>query len=147
MTPLVRRIMGVETEYGITNVMDSARRLGRMKSPASFCPIVEEYRSSNIYTSNGSRLYLDVGAHPEIATAECDSLHQLLAYDRAGDVTVHKLATQAEETLAERGVGGRVYLLKNNTDSMGNSYGCHENYLVSRDIPLKALGAQLLPFW
>ncbi|WP_273351853.1 Pup--protein ligase [Corynebacterium resistens] len=147
MTALVRRIMGVETEYGITNVMDSARRLGPDEiSRQLFAPIVEEYRSSNIYTSNGSRLYLDVGAHPEIATAECDSLHQLLAYDRAGDVTVQKLAKQAEETLAERGVGGRVYLLKNNTDSMGNSYGCHENYLVSRDIPLKALGAQLLPF-
>lgn len=147
MTALVRRIMGVETEYGITNVMDSARRLGPDEiSRQLFAPIVEEHRSSNIYTSNGSRLYLDVGAHPEIATAECDSLHQLLAYDRAGDFTVHKLAEQAEETLAERGVGGRVYLLKNNTDSMGNSYGCHENYLVSRDIPLKALGAQLLPF-
>ena len=147
MTALTRRIMGVETEYGITNVMDSARRLGPDEiSRQLFAPIVEEYRSSNIYTSNGSRLYLDVGAHPEIATAECDSLHQLLAYDRAGDLTVHELATQAEATLAERGVGGRVYLLKNNTDSMGNSYGCHENYLVSRDIPLKALGAQLLPF-
>lgn len=147
MTALVRRIMGVETEYGITNVMDSARRLGPDEiSRQLFAPIVEEFRSSNIYTSNGSRLYLDVGAHPEIATAECDSLHQLIAYDRAGDVTVHDLAEKAETVLAERGVGGRVYLLKNNTDSMGNSYGCHENYLVSRDIPLKALGAQLLPF-
>lgn len=147
MTALTRRIMGVETEYGITNVMDSARRLGPDEiSRQLFAPIVEKYRSSNIYTSNGSRLYLDVGAHPEIATAECDSLHQLLAYDRAGDLTVHELAKQAEDTLAERGIGGRVYLLKNNTDSMGNSYGCHENYLVSRDIPLKALGAQLLPF-
>lgn len=147
MTALVRRIMGVETEYGITNVMDSARRLGPDEiSRQLFAPIVEEFRSSNIYTLNGSRLYLDVGAHPEIATAECDSLHQLLAYDRAGDYTVHELAVRAEQTLADRGVGGRVYLLKNNTDSMGNSYGCHENYLVSRNIPLKALGAQLLPF-
>ncbi|MFM9082959.1 MAG: proteasome accessory factor PafA2 family protein, partial [Actinomycetota bacterium] len=26
-----------------------------------------------------------------------------------------------------------VYLFKNNTDSAGNSYGCHENYLTGRD--------------
>ena len=139
--------MGLETEYGITNVMESSRRLGPDEiSRQLFSPIVEKYRSSNIYADNASRLYLDVGAHPEIATAECDSLHQLITYDRAGDMLVQQLATEAEQALADKGVGGSVYLLKNNTDSLGNSYGCHENYLVSRDIPLRSLGAQLLPF-
>ncbi|HIW94914.1 MAG TPA: Pup--protein ligase [Candidatus Corynebacterium gallistercoris] len=139
--------MGLETEYGITNVMSSSRRLGPDEiSRQLFSPIVERHRSSNIYSDNASRLYLDVGAHPEIATAECDSLHQLIAYDRAGDAQVHELAVQAERALADKGIGGQIYLLKNNTDSLGNSYGCHENYLVSRDISLKSLGTQLLPF-
>lgn len=143
----IRRIMGVETEYGITNVLKGTRRLGPDEiSRQLFAPVVEKYRSSNIYTSNASRLYLDVGAHPEIATAECDSLHQLIAYDRAGDEMVHDLAAQAEESLADSGIGGSVYLLKNNTDSMGNSYGCHENYLISRSILLKSLSSHLLPF-
>lgn len=143
----VRRIMGLETEYGITNVLDGTRRLGPDEvSRLLFSPIVEKYRSSNIFTENASRLYLDVGAHPEIATAECDSLHQLLAYDRAGDELVQQLASRAEEELAGNGVGGHVFLLKNNTDSMGNSYGCHENYLISRNVLLKHLSSQLLPF-
>ncbi len=143
----VRRIMGLETEYGITNVLNSARRMGPDEIARElFEPITREYRSSNIYTSNASRLYLDVGSHPEIATAECDSLHQLIAYDRAGEATLHEMAVDAESRLAERGVGGQIYLLKNNTDSLGNSYGCHENYLISRKVPLKALSKQLLPF-
>lgn len=143
----VRRIMGLETEYGITNILDSARRLGPDEIARElFEPITREFRSSNIYTNNASRLYLDVGAHPEIATAECDSLHQLVAYDRAGDLTLHRMAVEAEQRLEKRGIGGQVFLLKNNTDSLGNSYGCHENYLIGRDVPLKALGAQLLPF-
>ena len=29
-------------------------------------------RSSNVFTRGGARLYLDVGSHPEFATAECD---------------------------------------------------------------------------
>ena len=142
MTAIRRRIMGLETEYGIANMQDSSRRLGPDEIARTlFAPVVEEHRSSNIYTENASRLYLDVGAHPEFATAECDSLHQLIAYDRSGDLMFHELADRAEQA-----VGGKVYLLKNNTDSLGNSYGCHENYLVSRDVPLKGLSKQLLPF-
>ncbi|AWT26223.1 Pup--protein ligase [Corynebacterium provencense] len=142
-----RRITGLETEFGITSVLDSHRRLGPDEVARHlFAPVVEEHRSSNIYWPNASRVYLDVGAHPEYATAECDSLHQLVTYDRVGEVIFNRLAVACEESLARRGVGGRVYLLKNNTDSVGNSYGCHENYLVGREMPLKALSAQLLPF-
>lgn len=142
-----RRITGLETEFGITSVLDSHRRLGPDEvARYLFAPVVEKYRSSNIYWRNASRVYLDVGAHPEFATAECDSLHQLVTYDRAGEMIFHQLAANCEASLAERGIGGKVYLLKNNTDSIGNSYGCHENYLVGREMPLKALSAQLLPF-
>lgn len=142
-----RRIMGLETEFGITSVLDSHRRLGPDEVARHlFAPVVEKHRSSNVYWHNASRVYLDVGAHPEYATAECDSLHQLLAHDRAGDLIFHRLAEDCEAALGQRDIGGKVYLLKNNTDSIGNSYGCHENYLVGRDVSLKGLSAQLLPF-
>ncbi|WPF67188.1 MULTISPECIES: Pup--protein ligase [unclassified Corynebacterium] len=136
---MLRRIFGIETEYGLSTGQrglspeDLAREL--------FRPVVEEYSSSNVFLRNASRLYLDVGAHPEIATAECDSLPQLIAHERAGDAVVDNLARRAEESL-----GTPIYLFKNNLDSVGNSYGCHENYLISRGTVLKTLGRQLLAF-
>ena len=142
-----RRIMGVETEFGV-----AAYRAGEaVLTPEEvarylFRPVVAEHRSSNIFTSNASRLYLDVGSHPEFATAECDSVTQLLNYDKSGELMFNRLARQAEEALAADGIAGDVYLFKNNVDSQGNSYGTHENYLVSRDLVLKSFGKQLLPF-
>lgn len=143
-----RRIMGIETEYGITA---SASHGQRVMSPDEiarvlFRPIVSKYSSSNIFSPNASRLYLDVGSHPEVATAECDSLSQLIAYERAGDAMVNRMAVQAEEALAAEGEERAVYLFKNNVDSAGNSYGCHENYLIGRHVVLKDLGKALLPF-
>lgn len=143
-----RRIVGVETEYGITavpadpNVKLTVDEIARYL----FRPIVARYNSSNIFTLNGSRLYLDVGSHPEIATAECDSLTQVLNYDRAGDRMVDDLARSAEQALGADGIDAKVFLFKNNVDSVGNSYGCHENYLVGRHLPLRTLGKLLLPF-
>src|SRR5690606_39327893 len=79
-----------------------------------------------------SRLYLDVGSHPEYATAECDDLGQLVAHDKAGERILEDLLADAERRLADEGIGGDIFLFKNNTDSAGNSYGCHENYPVGR---------------
>ncbi|MDU0477691.1 Pup--protein ligase [Staphylococcus chromogenes] len=146
---LVRRIKGIETEYGISCV--TADPKVKPWSPDDiarflFRPVVEIYASSNVFTTNAARLYLDVGSHPEYATAECDSITQLLNYERAGDRILNDLAIQAESALAERQIDARVYLFKNNVDSQGNSYGCHENYLVSRSAALRTLGKQLLPF-
>lgn len=136
--------MGIETEYGITT---NPRKLGPDETArVLFRPVVDQWASSNIFTHNASRLYLDVGSHPEVATAECDSIYQLLAYDRAGDRIVDDLGVQAEQALKREGADTQIYLFKNNLDSVGNSYGCHENYLVSRTIVLKTLGLTLLPF-
>ena len=142
-----RRIMGVETEFGVTafehgKVVLTPEEISRYL----FRPVVAEHRSSNIFTDNASRLYLDVGSHPEYATAECDSITQLLNYDKAGEVIFSDLATQAEQALERDRVGGKVFLFKNNVDSKGNSYGTHENYLISRELALKSFGMQLLPF-
>ena len=143
-----RRIMGIETEYGITASASDGQRVMSPDEIARvlFRPIVSTYSSSNIFSPNASRLYLDVGSHPEIATAECDSLSQLIAYERAGDAMVNRMAVQAEEALADEGEKRAVYLFKNNVDSAGNSYGCHENYLIGRHVVLKDLGKALLPF-
>lgn len=147
MAIFTRRIMGIETEYGITCMDRSNRKLGADEiARYMFRPVIDTWGSSNIFHPNASRLYLDVGSHPEVATAECDSLTQLVAYDRAGDEIVDELARTAEESLAKEGIDGQVYLFKNNLDSIGNSYGCHENYLVGREVVLKKLGKQLLPF-
>jgi len=133
--PPARRIIGVETEYGITcaptgdglpplDADHAAREL--------FEPVVQRSRSSNVFTRGGARLYLDVGSHPEFATAECDRLEDLLAQDRAGELVMADLAQQANARLSAAGVPGRIHLLKNNLDAEGNGFGCHENYLVRR---------------
>ncbi|GAC56101.1 proteasome accessory factor A [Gordonia hirsuta DSM 44140 = NBRC 16056] len=142
-----RRIMGIETEFGITCTMDGQRRLGPDEvARYLFRRVVAWGRSSNVFLPNGSRLYLDVGSHPEYATAECDSVHQLVAHDRAGERILEELMIDAEQRLAEEGIGGDIYLFKNNTDSAGNSYGCHENYLVSRTGEFGRVSDVLLPF-
>ena len=92
------------------------------------------------------RLYLDVGSHPEYATAECDDLTELVVHDKAGERILEGLLVDAEQRLAEEGVTGDIYLFKNNTDSAGNSYGCHENYLVGRHGEFSRLADVLIPF-
>ena len=139
--------MGVETEFGVA-AYDGSRQVLTPEEVARylFRPVVAQHRSSNVFTSNASRLYLDVGSHPEYATAECDSLSQLLSYDKAGERIFHQLSQQCDEALRNDGFAGSTYLFKNNVDSRGNSYGAHENYLISRELALKSFGQQLLPF-
>ena len=111
-----------------------------------FRRVVSWGRSSNVFLRNGARLYLDVGSHPEYATAECDNLTQLVTHDRAGERVLEDLLIDAEKRLHDEGISGDVYLFKNNTDSAGNSYGCHENYLVGRHGEFTKLADVLIPF-
>jgi proteasome accessory factor A len=108
--------------------------------------VVSWGRSSNVFLENGARLYLDVGSHPEYATPECDSLTDLVAHDKAGERILEGLVHSAEQRLEEEGIRGEIYLFKNNTDSAGNSYGCHENYLVSRHKDFHRTVDVLIPF-
>ncbi|KAB5607559.1 proteasome accessory factor PafA2 family protein [Bifidobacterium jacchi] len=158
------RIFGIETEYGV-----SITGAARADAPASvdasavvgapavvdagqvammmFQPIVSRSRSTNTYLTNGARLYLDVGSHPEYATAEARDPLTALHQDLAGERIMAKLAQGAEARLRER-FGGRtrVHVFKNNVDSAGHSFGCHENYLVRRFVPLEQVEHELLPF-
>lgn len=142
-----RRIFGIETEYGLTCTLDGRRRLSPDEvARHMFRSIVAWGRSSNVFLPNGSRLYLDVGNHPEYATAECDTLTDLIAQDKAGESIMTGLVDEARERLAQEDISGSIYLFKNNVDSAGNSYGCHENYLLARTGDLGRLSDALVPF-
>ena len=143
-----RRIYGLETEYGVTCTLKGVRRLSPDEvARYLFRKVVSWGRSSNVFLQNGSRLYLDVGSHPEYATPECDSLVDLVTHDRAGERILESLVESAEERLGEEAIRGTVYLFKNNTDSAGNSYGCHENYLTSRVDDMEHYSQVLIPFF
>ncbi len=143
-----RRIFGIENEYGVTCTFRGQRRLSPDEvARYLFRRVVHWGRSSNVFLENGARLYLDVGSHPEYATPECDLIREVVAHDKAGERILEHLLAAAELRLHEEGIAGDVYLFKNNTDSAGNSYGCHENYLVARHGEFARMADVLIPFF
>lgn len=143
-----RRIFGLETEFGVTCAAPAGKGISADEVARHlFRKVVSWGRSSNVFLANGSRLYLDVGSHPEYATAECDDVRQLVTYDRGGERILEGLVADAQGRLEEEGIEGRIHLFKNNTDSAGNSYGCHENYLVRRRGDFGRLTDSLIPFF
>jgi proteasome accessory factor A len=143
-----RRIFGTENEYGVTCTFRGQRRLSPDEvARYLFRRVVSWGRSSNVFLENGARLYLDVGSHPEYATPECDSVYDLVVHDKAGERILEGLLKAAEARLREEGISGDIYLFKNNTDSAGNSYGSHENYLVSRYGEFGRLAEVMIPFF
>ncbi|HEX3812817.1 MAG TPA: Pup--protein ligase [Mycobacteriales bacterium] len=142
-----RRIFGLENEYGVTCTFHGQRRLSPDEvARYLFRRVVSWGRSSNVFLRNGARLYLDVGSHPEYATPECDSIVDLVVHDKAGERILEGLLVDAERRLHDEGISGDIFLFKNNTDSAGNSYGCHENYLVGRPGDFSRLADILIPF-
>ena len=143
-----RRIFGLENEYGVTCTFRGQRRLSPDEvARYLFRRVVHWGRSSNVFLENGARLYLDVGSHPEYATPECDAVTDVVVHDKAGERILEALLAAAEVRLHEEGISGQVYLFKNNTDSAGNSYGCHENYLVARQGEFARMADVLIPFF
>lgn len=96
---------------------------------------------SDLVLPNGARFYND-HTHPEYSTPECRTLRDLLVQDRAGERIVLRAAERRNRVLG----GPHLRLYKNNTDFHGHSYGCHDNYLVSRAVPFPDLVAGLMPF-
>jgi proteasome accessory factor A len=142
-----RRIFGLENEYGVTCTLRGQRRLSPDEvARYLFRRVVSWGRSSNVFLENGARLYLDVGSHPEYATPECDTISDLVVHDKAGERILENLVESAEARLREEGIRGVIFLFKNNTDSAGNSYGCHENYLTSRRDDFGHYAEVLIPF-
>src|SRR5438046_8660433 len=105
-------------------------------------PLSFEEIKSDLVLSNGARFYND-HAHPEYSTPECTTLQQIVAQDKAGERILAECARRRNQKLPS---GYEVWLYKNNTDFAGHSYGCHDNYLMSRDIAWDRIVAGILPF-
>ena len=105
-------------------------------------PLSFEEIKSDLVLSNGARFYND-HAHPEYSTPECTTLPQLVAQEKAGERILAECARRRNQKLPE---GQDVRIYKNNTDFSGHSYGCHDNYLMRRDISWDKIVAGVLPF-
>ena len=169
------RILGTETEFGIIarspnhpDPIDNSLRLishsPRLLTPNALWdyenenpffdargfevegeperPGAKYNRQLNKILANAGRLYVD-GAHPEYSTPECSNPREVVAYERAGDLLVAECLASLNTS-----VGHDEFLVyRNNSDGKGNSFGYHENYLISRTIPFTHIGKVLLPFF
>lgn len=105
-------------------------------------PLSFQEIKSDLVLSNGARFYND-HAHPEYATPECSTLREIVAQDKAGERILAECARRRNGHLP-KGCEARLY--KNNTDFVGHSYGCHDNYLMERKVPWERLVRDVLPF-
>jgi proteasome accessory factor A len=163
------KVCGIETEYGIifkggdvnpitaSSIIVNAYSQGK-DDPVGWDYIDEhpgndargyslddylfpEYESQLVNTvlTNGARYYVD-HAHPEISTPECRNALEAVLFDRAGEEIIRSSMQLANEGLPEH---SEIVIYKNNSDGKGNSYGCHENYLVSRQTPFSQIAQQI----
>jgi proteasome accessory factor A len=174
----IRKVCGIETEYGIVLrgaaesnpiaassllINSYVARLQRLAAAAepvgwdfedetpgrdargfaregSLAPEVETHLVNAVLT-NGARYYVD-HAHPEYSTPECADALELVRYDKAGE---RVLARSIEAAATVLPPGQEIVVYKNNSDRKGNSYGCHENYLVDRSVPFTRLAHFVMP--
>ena len=142
------RIFGTECEYALfhnpsAHPADSGGRSEKLRGEARARHFKElagllvsalhgEGRSvAGEFLGNGGRFYIDRGNHPEYATPECRSVKDLVAHEKAGDRIVQGLVETARIAMAREKVPGKLQVFKNNLDTHGNTYGSHENYLVT----------------
>jgi proteasome accessory factor A len=147
---LNRRIFGIETEYGIMCAGKAGQPSpldAEESAQVLFQPLVNMGRSTNVYWRNGGRIYLDVGAHPEFATAECDTIEDIILQVRAGQELFADLCTLANKHLEKEDIPGTIHMFSNNEDAQGNSFGCHENYLLRRSRRFREVADALVSFF
>ena len=177
----VRRVMGVETEYGVSvpgqpgansmvtssqvvnayysataararrtrwdfeeeNPLRDARGFDLSRDTADASQLTDEDLGlANVILTNGARLYVD-HAHPEYSGPECTDPLAAVLWDKAGERVMEEAAVQATALPGSP----PIQLYKNNTDNKGVSYGCHENYLMSRSTPFAEIVRHLTPFF
>lgn len=167
-------VCGIETEYGITvlgqdefnPVMSSSLlinsyadselrqvrwdfedespgRDARGPTPDDAKPPEIETHLVNVVLTNGARYYVD-HAHPEYSSPEVLGPRDALLYDKAGELIVSRSVRAAQPHLDP---GQRMIVYKNNSDGKGNSYGCHENYLLDRKVPFSKIVGHMLTFF
>jgi proteasome accessory factor PafA2 len=103
-------------------------------------PEVETHLVNAVLT-NGARYYVD-HAHPELSTPECADPRTIVVFDRAAEVILQRSMRAAASILPP---GQELVVYKNNSDRKGNSYGCHENYLMDRQVPFSKIVAHAMP--
>ncbi|HYZ11128.1 MAG TPA: depupylase/deamidase Dop [Actinomycetota bacterium] len=170
----IPKVMGIETEYGISgpgipefnpvlasslliNTFAGALRRIRwdyeqespLRDARGFEPVQEREPTeedlglANVILPNGARYYVD-HAHPEYSTPEAATPRDVVVQDKAGERILERSLELARDLLPP---GERIAVYKNNTDGKGNSYGCHENYLVDRATPFSRIVRDLTPFF
>ena len=130
----------VKWDYEEENPLRDARGFER---PASGAPIEDETGLVNVILPNGSRYYVD-HAHPEYSSPECSNARDLVIWDKAGERILEDSIKAAQSIVRD---GEQVFIYKNNSDGKGNSYGCHENYLMSRQTPFPMIVKHMIPFF
>jgi Pup amidohydrolase len=105
-------------------------------------PEVETHLVNAVLT-NGARYYVD-HAHPEISTPECQDAREVVVWDRAAERILIRSMEEARSILP---LGQEIVVHKNNSDGKGNSYGCHENYLMDRSVPFGRIVSGITPFF
>ena len=130
----------VKWDYEEENPLRDAR--GFERTPAEPLP-EDESGLVNVILPNASRYYVD-HAHPEYSSPECSDARAAVVWDKAGERILEASIQAAQTVLSE---GEQIFIYKNNSDGKGNSYGCHENYLVERQVPFPQLVKHLTPFF
>ena len=137
----MKRLAGLETEYGClapepfgppavpTRVRDYIFKKKKLGLIDLHDRDYDEPAGNGGFLFNGGRLYLDMG-HVEYCTPECLSLADVVAYDQVGEFLL-------QQALQELHLAPDVSFLKNNIDHYTSAtFGCHENYLLTREAPL-----------
>ncbi len=109
-------------------------------SVGAMAPEVETHLVNAVLT-NGARYYVD-HAHPELSTPECADARSVVVFDRAAEQILIESMDAARRVLPE---GQEIVVYKNNSDGKGNSYGCHENYLMDRQLPFGRIVSHVTP--
>ena len=109
-------------------------------SPGAMAPEVETHLVNAVLT-NGARYYVD-HAHPELSTPECADARSVVVFDRAAEQILIESMDAAKRALPD---GQEIVVYKNNSDGKGNSYGCHENYLMDRQLPFGRIVSHVTP--
>ena len=143
------RAKGLLTGRGAWDYADEAPlrdargwELGRAWADPSQLTDIDDPTMANVVLTNGARFYVD-HAHPEYSGPEVTTPRAVVAWDRAGDLVMQEAARLLNPDPARP----TVALYKNNTDGKGQSYGTHENYLMSRRTPFLDIVKHLTPFF
>jgi len=128
-------------DYDQENPLADAR--GFQVDGEKYTPNQQENIARNKTLINGARYYVD-HAHPEYSCPEVTNARDLVIHEKAGERIIEVSRREATNLLPH---GAQMLIYKNNSDRKGNSYGCHENYLMDRRTSFKQIVENLMPFF